>query len=185
MNGAPIPSGAYPVASGGIGNPVLSSAGAIHGIGSPDNAEGYMNFSPAGDRIAVAIQGQGAVEIFDFVDSTGTIENPLRVDVNGDPYGIYFSANHLFVTTLQGSLYRIKMDTTDTAIENTAPLEVFNGGVPLGAIQQSPTGQLLVAREGQSSLGQINGADAPDDQVSFQEDGLQLAGRHFKPIRFT
>ena len=167
---------AYPVHPGGIGNPVLSSAGAIHGIGSPDDAQGYMNFSPAGNQIAVAIQGQNAVEIFDFADSTGMVENPLRVDLNESPYGVYFSANHLFVTTLQGALYRIRMDTTDAAIENTPPLEVFRGGVALGAIQQSPTGQLLVAREGQGSLGQIIGADAPDNQVGFQEDGLQLAG---------
>ena len=166
---------AYPVNAEGIGNPVLSSAGAIHGIGNPDDAHGYMNFSPAGDKIAVAIQGQNAVEIFDFVDSTGSVENPLRVDLNEAPYGVYFSANHLLVTA-GSNLYRIKMDTTDAAIENTPPLEVFNGSVALGAIQQSPTGQLLVARDGQGSLGQINGADAPDNQVSFQEDGLPLNG---------
>ncbi len=168
---------AYPVGVTGIGNPVLSSIGAVHSIGNAADGEGYMTFNATGDRLAVAVEGQNAVEIFHFSDSTGTLDSLIRVDLNEAPYGLAFSANHLFVTTMNPSkLYRIKMDTTAAAIENTPPLEVFNSSVPLGAIQQSPTGQLFVARQGESSLGTILGADGPDNQVGFTENGFGLVG---------
>ncbi len=168
---------AYPVSTEGIGNPVLSSIGAVHSSANAADGEGYMAFNGSGDRLAVAIEGQNAVEIFHFSDSTGTLDSLVRVDLNEAPYGVAFSSDHLFVTTMNPSkLYRIKIDTTADAIENTPPLEVFNSGVPLGAIQQSPNGQLFVARQDQSSLGTILGADAPDNQVSFSENGFALAG---------
>ena len=168
---------AYPVGAGGIGNPVLSSIGAIHSTSNQADGEGYMVFNGAGDRLAVAIEGQNAVEIFNFSDSTGMLDSLIRVDLNEAPYGLAFSTNHLFVTTMNPSkLYRIKLDTTAAAIENTPPLEVFNSGVPLGAIQQSPNGQLFVARQGETSLGTITGADGPDNQVGFNENGFGLVG---------
>ncbi len=167
----------YPVGTGGIGNPVLSSIGAVHSSSNQADGEGYMVFNGAGTQLAVAIEGQNAVEIFNFADSTGTLDSLIHVDLNEAPYGLAFSANHLFVTTMNPSkLYRIKLDTTLAAIENTPPLEVFNSSVPLGAIQQSPNGQLFVARQGEASLGTIVGADAPDDQVGFTENGFALAG---------
>lgn len=170
---------AYPIVPEGIGNPVLSSVGSIHSVGNQQDGEGYMAFSPTQDKLAVAINGQNAVEVFSFADSTGVIDSVARVELTEAPYGVAFSSsgNYLFAST-PNRIFRIRTDTTFAAIESTPPEDFTSGSGPtLGAIQRGPDGQLYVARDGQGSLGRItNPDDTTGRALGYIEDGFPLAG---------
>lgn len=99
---------AYPVTQDGVGNPVITSAGSVHGgsFTQQDNALGYMKFSPDGKQVALAISGMNRVELFSFNSSTGQVSNPQSYTFSKPggvlPYGIEFSPDNkkLYVTLL-------------------------------------------------------------------------------------
>jgi len=99
---------AYPVKQDGVGIPVITSAGSIHGGGFTQqaNALGYMKFSPDGKRLALAISGSKKVEIFSFNSSTGQVGNSQSytfAKTGVSPYGIEFSPDNqkLYVSLFQ------------------------------------------------------------------------------------
>jgi gliding motility-associated-like protein len=86
----------YLLDSKGISNPVVSSAGPVEGgdYSSQTNAWGYMKASPDGSRIALAVSGTNAVELYNFDNSSGVVSNPQSYTFNYpdiSPYGIEFS----------------------------------------------------------------------------------------------
>ncbi len=181
---------AFPITENGIGTPVLSSAGSVHDLYQPANAEGYMEFSPDGSKVAVALSGPAnTIEIFDFVDSTLTVTNPITLTFD-EPYsdyqvyGIEFSPglNKLFVTLLGNSgsiLYEVRIDTTDEAylqqlLDNQTPL--YQGSERLGAIQIGPDRTVYVAVEGAGSLGTIDVAEDTLLTSTFNLNGFDLGG---------
>jgi len=89
---------AYLVDRNGLKDPVISSAGSVHGGGTSQqtNAEGFMKASPDGKKIALAITGDNKVELFDFDNATGKVSNgktyfPNDAGLNAN--GIEFSAD--------------------------------------------------------------------------------------------
>ncbi len=154
----------YPITMDGIGNPVFSSVGSVHGTSSNETAEGYMQFDPAGQRVAVGLvteSGQNAVELFDFDQTTGELTNPIQITFDepvsqNKVYGVEFSpgGNELFVT-LTGSnsiLYEFKLyNYTQDSIQNSGQI-IAQGTQELGAIQAGPDGQLYIASEGQGHV---------------------------------
>jgi gliding motility-associated-like protein len=90
---------AYPVSKDGVGNPVITSIGSVHGGGftNQSNMLGYMKFSPDGKQVALAISGSDKVELFDFNKSTGEVSNSQSYTFskpNISPYGVEFSPDN-------------------------------------------------------------------------------------------
>ena len=152
---------AYPISSGGIGSPVLSSEGSDHPSGAAGNAKGYMKFSSNGSRIAAAVQGPPSfVELFNFDDSTGTVTDPLKIEFDGEaPYGIEFSPDNrkLYITT-NSTLYQYHISDTLSNDEILASKKEINlnASSGLGALQLGPNGQIYVAQDGASQVLVIN-----------------------------
>lgn len=162
---------AYPISSGGIGAPVLSSEGSDHPSGAAGNAKGYMKFSTDGSRIAAAVQGPPAfVELFNFNDSTGEVSDPLKIEFNGEaPYGIEFSPDNrkLYITT-SSSLYQYHISDTLTNEEVLASRKEIslNATSDLGALQLGPNGQIYIAQDGAAQVMVINSPNTLESDTS-------------------
>jgi gliding motility-associated-like protein len=159
---------AYPVTEMGIGNPVLTSIGAVHDANDAEESQGYMKLSTDGSRLAVALNKGGAnyVELFEFDQQTGELSNYIQVDIPNDytrVYGVEFASNSdkLFVTTNSpvgsgSKLYELKLHDYDKdSIESRIEEIDEETGVNMGAIQTGPDGQIYVARDGEQFLGTI------------------------------
>ncbi len=193
---------AYPISELGIGAPVLSSVGSVHDKRDGLQGDGYMKFSTDGTRIATALSstGNNTIELFDFDAGTGTVSNPLQLDLNepsGKVYGVEFSpnSNWLYATVsniesgAQSRIFQWHVDSTTLAGNVTDPdyiknsMAVIPAGVTtdaLGAIQIGPTGVMYVAINGQAFLGNINNPDGQQDGTTnaFADltNGQPLAG---------
>lgn len=167
---------AYPVTNGGIGIPELSSVGSDY-----TSAGGYMKFSTNGQKVASAIQGPpGFVEIYSFSDSTGTLDDSVRFDFNGEqPYGVEFSPNTdaLYVTTNTG-LYQFFVNDTLTAKEMQDSKELIQAGNGFGALQTGPNGQIYMAVNNSSSIKFISSPNVLQTDTSrVQVSDFLLDGR--------
>jgi hypothetical protein len=166
---------AYRVTAQGIGNPVFSAIGSDHLFTIKGNGEGYMKLGPQ-NRLAVAVPSDSPtpnrIEIFDFIDSLGTVTNPRTLTLThpGRVYGLEFAAggDKLFATLSNaptGSrLYEFAFNTAGIPSEiiptvppapNTNPQSFNTYAEELGAIQLAPDGQIYVAVNGKAYLGVI------------------------------
>jgi large repetitive protein len=155
---------AYQVGPNGIGSPVISAIGSDHSTSIDENGQGYMELG-AQNRLAVALSNPGtsnAVEIFDFVDSSGVVTNFRRAELTnttGQVYGIEVSpsGNKLFATVRDAVNSEIHELAFDTLGMPYFVQSVSHAG-ELGAMQRGPDGQVYVAINGSTSLGtfQIN-----------------------------
>jgi hypothetical protein len=150
---------AFLLDSNGLSSPVVSATGAIHGGGFTDqmNAYGYMKASPDGSKIALAISGNGMVELFDFDNTSGTVFNPrtYAFTVPGiNPYGIEFSPDSRKVYT---SLLQITGNGSPTAPSRIYQFDLNMGmsspvlidsaaGERLGGMQLGIDGRIYIPR---------------------------------------
>lgn len=182
---------AYRITGAGLGNPVFSDIGSDHAFTSAGQGQGYMKLGPA-NRLAVAIQdlppGANTIEVFDFVDSTGTVVNlrTLTLTHPGKVYGIEFSGNKLFATLSApgGSrLYEYNFNAAGVPVEinplsppapNTNPQSATLIPEELGAIQLGPDGNIYVAANGKNYLGTIipNASPTALSQIVFNQRPL-------------
>ena len=68
---------------------VISKIGTVH-----QDGKGYMKASPDGTNIAVAVEAQNLIELFDFDNGTGKVSRPLTIlmpEAQSYPYGLEFS----------------------------------------------------------------------------------------------
>lgn len=96
---------AYLVTKAGITDTVVSSVGYNQG----GTGIGQMKFSPDGSKLAVALDLERTVQIFDFDNQTGVVSNPTTVKISKDyhsTYGLEFSpdGSKLYLTTDNYSL---------------------------------------------------------------------------------
>jgi large repetitive protein len=148
----------YPVSTDGLGAPVITDIGSDHSTTTANSAQGYMKLGPQ-NRLAVALNdgSSNTIELFDFVDSTGTLTNFRKIDLNdpaGQIYGVEFSpgGNKLYATVKNGAtsiIYEYAIDSLGVAtfLQKTAPITG-----ELGDMQIGPDGQIYIAVNGSSSL---------------------------------
>lgn len=180
---------AYPITPTGIGNPVISSIGSDYLVTDEGLAQGYMKLGTQ-NRLVVALSRTtapstyqiAALEIFDFIDTTGVVTNFRSIVPTyptapaGQLYGIEFALNKFFVTirnsaTGQSTLAEFYFDYLGQPQQIIPPLASVNE--ELGAIQLGPDGQLYVAVNNKPYLGTI----------TFNADTLLLSG--FLPSGFA
>ncbi len=195
---------AYPVNEFGIGPPVFSSVGSVHGFST---GVGSMKFSPDGTKVAVTINDGSCskVEIFDFDQQTGRLTEYALLDLgcnNEDVYGLEFSndSSRLFVSyTGNGGKVEEFIIQSPTSQDDDVDLacgaclrtagsrsareqcilesrnELDIDG-PIGAIQIGPDGQIYVARPGQGSLGTISPGQFCQPSIAVSEGVFLEAG---------
>ena len=150
---------AWPVTRWGIGDPVISRAGQVHGGGYTEqtNAYGYMKASPDGSKLAVAVTGMNLIQLFDFNDATGAVSGPQSFTVTKpgiSPYGVEFSHNsrYLYSTILQVTgngppSMASHVIQFDLSAGLNAPADIDSAaGIRLSAMQLGPDGRIYIAR---------------------------------------
>lgn len=148
----------------------------IHG----NNAVGYMRAAPDGSKIALTLEVNEIVEIYDFDNSTGIISNTITVPVIGSPYGVEFSADvtKLYFTS-RFSLYQIDL-TLSTPAQIINSVTFIDSSITqnyLGALQLGTDGKIYMAHEYQPFLGVVNNPSIKGLGCNFVLNGLYLNGR--------
>ncbi len=178
---------AYRITTAGIDNPIFSGIGSDHNIAFPANAEGYMRLGPQ-NRLAVPIATPGVsniVEVFDFIDSAGTVTNLRTINMNttaGQAYGVEFGAggNKLYVSLLgsPSKLYEYAFDSLGIPRQPSATPRMSDADYPqgLGAIVMGPDQQIYVAVKDQPALGVITVVPDTARASTFQIDAFPLVG---------
>lgn len=143
---------AYLVTKAGITDTVVSSVGYNQG----GTGIGQMKFSPDGSKLAVALDLERTVQIFDFDNQTGVVSNPTTVKISKDyhsTYGLEFSpdGSKLYLTTDNYSLrtmflYQFNLHdpvthTIDTTIRLIATRQYRN----TGTLQLAPDGKIYLS----------------------------------------
>ncbi|MCK6618497.1 MAG: PKD domain-containing protein [Cyclobacteriaceae bacterium] len=162
---------AYRITPTGISNPVISSIGSDYTVTDEGLAQGYMKLG-AQNRLMVALSRAvapstyqiAALEIFDFVDTTGAVTNFRSIVPTyptapaGQIYGIEFALNKFFATIRnsapgQSTLVEFYFDSLGRPHQIMPPMAAVNE--ELGAIQLGPDGQLYVAVNNKPYVGTI------------------------------
>ena len=149
----------------------------LHG----NNAVGYLRIAPTGDKIALVLQVDKLVEIYDFNDATGEISNLITIPNTGiSPYGIEFSpdAKKLYITS-RYKLYQIDLEAgNETNIINSfTEIGSSNSSNFFGALQLATDGKIYLAHEFNNYLGVINNPSKNPSNCNFQLKGFYLGGR--------
>jgi hypothetical protein len=185
---------AFHVTSSGLSaSPVTSSVGQPHYASDFGNAQGQMKISPDGHRLALAVTYAKFAEIFDFNSSTGTVSNPVKLDLSGfsNSYGIAFSPNGqvLYVSTTASSpnaLLGFDLTAANIAGSRTPLYSHVGSGnyYDIGALELGPDGKIYVARPNDpvkhptDSVGTISSPNSLATAV-FTPDAVHLAaGTH-------
>ncbi len=165
--------------SDGVGPAVVSAVGSVHGM-IPENAIGFMKFSPDGQWLASAIYKQNKVELFRFDRNTGQIYDPLTLMQDDWTYGLEFSPNSskLYLTT-QVSVSRVVQYDLSSGDYSAIPGTQTVVGIPSvaqpGGLALSPDGKIYMA----GWTGFLSVIEHPDElgtACNYLDQNLALGG---------
>ena len=170
--------------------PVVSNTGRIH-KGSKVNAQGAMKASADGKRIALALQEDSSVELFDFDNATGKVSNPMQIQfpANSYAYGLEFSPNSnlLYVSTAgTGKIYQLNV--MHAKVEDVQKSQQLVASTPngewVGALQMANNGKIYFPIYKTAYLGVINApnnlgeaCNAKVNAISFASNNNRAAAR--------
>lgn len=141
--------------------PVISYVGAKH-TGAALNTQGYMKVNPDGTNIALALEDEDLVELFDFDNSTGKVSKPIAIKMPLDTYvyGIEFSPNGslLYASAAgTGDIFQYNLQMKTSAEIQASGIKV--GSSPnkewIGALQLGPDGRIYYPIYNTAFLGVI------------------------------
>jgi gliding motility-associated-like protein len=167
-----------------IEDPVISNVGHYHGD-SEQMAKGYMKVSPDGKKLAVAIQGENLIQVFDFNDTSGEITNPLDLWMDDQPYGVEFSreAHFLYASERYGTwIYQwdLEAGSVQQIIDSRIIIGEFTEPYSLGgAMQMASDGKIYIAVKQKTYLSAINHPSLPGLESMFDEKAVFLGSGHF------
>lgn len=171
----------YLITPGGLNTdaPIISDVGHFHG-GIFLNGKGYMKISPEGDKLAVCIQGKDLIQLFDFDNETGIINNPINLPGVEQPYGVEFSreADLLYVSE-RWSTYIYQWNllaglTEDIINSKTIVGEFLNPSSLGGALQMASDGKIYIAIKNKHYLASITKPDEQGLACEFIENAVWL-----------
>ena len=185
---------AYPITSGGIGAPVISSVGLIHNDPNHYDAQGALQFSSDGRYLAAAMGFVGHwLEIYRFNAQTGVISDPLvtkSVGYSSFNYGVVFSPNNrwLYVSSEYPTLpthriYQYDLTVYDSAsVFGSATLVASNSIYSFRGLQLAEDRKIYVAADDfyklsnlqQSYVHTINDPDSAGLNCNFQLNAIRV-----------
>lgn len=180
----------YPVLATGLGTPVQSSVGSIHGmLNSANPTEGYgsLRASPNGQWLAATNPDRNLAEIFAFDNRTGQVSNarqvPLVLPAGVSPYGLEFAAGNglLYLTTIfsaamvtpgaVGGLFQVNLRQPGLSVTQLAA-----GGI--AALLRGPDNRIYATEDfaglPTSSLGVISQPDVAGTSCQYQPASVDL-----------
>ena len=137
----------YPVLATGLGTPVQSRVGSIHGVlNSSTSTEGYgsLRASPNGQWLAATNPDRNLAEVFTFDNRTGQVSNvrqvPLVLPVGVSPYGLEFASSNelLYLTTIRSAAV-----PTPGAIGGLFQVSLRPAGLPVAQLATGGFGAVL------------------------------------------
>lgn len=142
---------AWELTSAGLASPVVSAVGVVHTTMAEHIGRftlGEMKSSPTGKKIALAIDGMGLYQVFNFDKATGQLSNPLTLknEYTGGAYGVTFSPNEKYIYGSSNSnfiRFNISLEGEE-AINNS--MEVFPPvkGAGIKSVQLAPDGKVYL-----------------------------------------
>lgn len=171
---------AYPITPNGIGDPVFTSIGSIHGFTPERQGEGYIKMGPR-NNVAVALSESttnNRIELFTLVDSTGRLTNFRQIALtpsNGQVYGLEFSGDRLFATVKgpPSQIFEFRIDS----VEQVTPFPPITNAGELGAIETGPNGRVYFAINNSPQLGAIDVASDENLPSTIIFSDQDLAGQ--------
>jgi len=175
----------YLINQTGIILPAVESAVPVkYDLSKKYSSMGYLNFSPAGDKLAAASYSAGQFEIYDFDRESGKVSNPIVIKIPDklNAYGVCFSPDG---TKLYASYYDYDAFLTQFDLVKYDSAAIFNSkeiiaeyhdGFAIGAIQTGPDGKLYVSRYKSQFLSVINNPNAKGSNCMYEQDAIYLEG---------
>jgi gliding motility-associated-like protein len=167
----------------GISATTYTPLGEVLAEQQPDQATGYMTFGRGTSFFANVIPEPNLIDIFDFNNGTGRMENVRRIETNesDDLYGLEFSGggSKLYVTT-SNNLLQFNLDSlgTDDEIQHIedSKYDGYPSSPDYGALELGPNGIIYMAIDEAVALGSISTPDAEEATANFNATGLDLLG---------
>ncbi len=155
------------------------------------NSTGVMKISPDGTRLAVALTGDGIVEIFDFDSETGVLSNPITLSGSEDnillgAFGVEFSpeGEYLYVTATHSQLggikdneliqFDIKNNTDAVSILQSAVVINDDMEKDVQGLQLTAGRRILVSHEGGAFIGRIDNPERKGTLCNYHENAIEI-----------
>lgn len=150
-------------------------------IDDATSAVGCLKFSSTGRKIAMTVCASNmssTCELFDFDPSTGSVSNPVILDIPGQKYGCEFSPDgtKLYATDyLKNSIYQ--WDLCAGSSEDIEASLYTIQATNTAQMQLAPDGKIYVARgiSGETMLGVINNPDLKGNACNYVNLGQSVA----------
>jgi hypothetical protein len=162
---------AFAITAAGINTtPVATTLGGTHG-----NGAGFMKFSPQFDRVAIANLFFQDAEVFDFDNSTGTLSNPIILNLTGfgaagGAYGIEFSCSgNLLYVTDGSNLFQYDLTLGNAAAIMAGAYSVLTNSFSCYGLQLGPDRKIYVSN---GALDVINNPDVPGAGCDYQAGAI-------------
>lgn len=176
---------AYLVTENGVSKtPVVSKSGKIH-TGPTLNTQGYMKSNPDGSNLALALENDDIVEIFDFDNSKGTVSQPITITAlpKSYVYGVEFSADGsilYYSAAGKGEIYQINLQAGSTEAIQASSTMVGKtpNGEWIGALQLANDGKIYFTIYNKSFLGVIEKPGVLGMACEYKNNAVALAGKN-------
>lgn len=170
----------YEITAAGINTvPVVSTVGMNHG-GVFTNSHGYLKASSNARKIACAIRGSNAVEVFDFSNITGVISNPVTIPFTAQTYGIEFSPDNHYLyaatTTNPSDIYQFDVTLPAGSIPGSGTVIATHTGF-IGAMQLARNDKIYVCQFQSTSLAMIDAPNLAGVAANYIPNALFLGGK--------
>lgn len=167
----------YKINSGGISPPILNSIGSTH-----NTARGYMKTSPDGKKLISLLYDEDIIDIFDFDNTGGTLNNLITlsgITYDIGPYGLEFSSDSTKFYVSEGAgekIYQLDLSySAATDIENNIITLPTISGASLGALQMGPDEKIYVADLNNTFLHVIHNPNGLGVQCNLQINDFALS----------
>ena len=175
---------AYLVTENGVSLPAVSTnVGAIH-KGVKLNTQGYLKSNPDGSNLALALEADGVLELFDFDNSTGVVSNPISVTFPKTAYiyGIEFSPNGSLIYVSGagvGEIYQFNLQLETVEEIQASMLKI--GESPdkkwIGALQLANDGKIYFPIYETEYLGVIHNPNELGTACGYEDNYVHLNGK--------
>ncbi len=177
---------AYKISKNGISNPIKSKAGSwITGPNTSNTgAMGQMQFSPNGDRVAVAHLGLFKVQLFNFDKNTGIVSANGMSDSaysNLGPYGCAFSPDGSKLYTTEYGLTSAKLFQYDLNTNNNASILASRTAIVNSTVLNKMAGMIVgldnkiyISIYGFNTMATINNPNLLGTPCNFNATGFTL-----------
>lgn len=161
-------------------NPIISKIGLIH-QGKLLNTQGFMKSNPDGSNIALALEADDKIELFDFDNATGKLSNPIVVTFASAsyPYGIEFSPNgSLLYASAAGNgeifQFNLQLESNEAIQKSMTKIGQSPNKEWVGALQIANDGKIYFPIYKTSFMGVIHNPNEIGVLCEYQNNFLNL-----------